>query len=261
MKKLIFFLLGVFVFTLSCTKEKSEADKNNLHLARISNINPYDFIGQDHNLSLDYLAENVDILDQKRIESITYILEFYSSKYPSIGFDSPTEMENFLNSEYIEGESIKDVAEYYYNIGEMTNLQYEYFIKLDSLSLIEDISEFNSEINELEELLNQDSRFTTEAEKEWLWGSISVCNHSRNYWYEARTDENHLWHPLMILESSGSKENEPTYNGTWLGEAWADTRGYVRGFFRHRGNQSRFHNASNGGSNMTDQYVDWHTEQ
>lgn len=256
MKNLFLILLSISL-TFGCSKVNNDNNENNYLQTRVSNVNPCDFVGVDHNLSLDYLATNVDILNQDQTESVSIILEYYTNNYPEITFYNTEEMISFLDSNYIEGESILDVANILYNQGEMSDLQYEYFSKLDSISREPKTNYFNELINLLEEELEQDDRFTNDEEKEWLWGAISVCYHSRNYWYEARTNEDHLWHQLIALETEESKEQE--YTGTWIGECWADTVGFVRGFFRKKHSQPRLHNASNGASNTTNQYISYHT--
>lgn len=226
MKKLSLILIAFVLILASCSKENQDLSQHNSNLDRNSksSSNPYNEIGERHNEILYAIGQTPNF---HNITTLKEHYEYMLSYIESIGDTCVNEWSYYdsLALNFNENQSISELALEF----SINDIQYLYLEKLDNIivSYIDDNKLFNSEIDKIENVFSSESRIS-DKDKFPIWGAFSTARYSANFWYDARINTENPWYPV-IKNSKGP--NPPGYTGTAIGEAWADAKGWVHGFF------------------------------
>ncbi len=220
---------------------------------RSSVINPYDRVGIIHNQVLIAVAEMPNFPNVEEEVMGNFMLSYMDS----IGYNNTGYYLSYFNSMFDnidDKQNLSNLAIELFKNNEISEIQLYYLQKLDTIisSNIKYNDLFNSNITEIELVFSKDNRISDE-DKIGIWGAFSVARYSWNLWNDARLNTKNPWHVIFSNSLKGI-----VYDGTAVGETWADTKGWVYGLF-HRCSKGIFRCAHVACDNQSRRYVVDHT--
>ena len=168
------------------------------------NVNPYEWVGIEHNNLLDIIGNNVADVNNITISETYYILQL---EYPSTL--TLTQTESIFNE--INQNIEKNIADYYYKQGLITikeSLEYNKLAKIikseqNIKSLITTLLKYESSIIQRNDLTIEEGAHILRAS--------AVARYSSEYWNNAINNPNNVWHESVSTtnESGNGGNGEP----------------------------------------------------
>ena len=185
-----------------------------------NNDNSLDYLGQEHNYSLDHLA-STDCIDTTKAERYDKLKQH---------FDDSLEGDHFLSHQLTKDLHDKYLGDTVYDKTEFVTLSKTYFHNYlkDSTSvsravesyigemteLYENYSNYDTLIHDLESLeadVNQDNSLSSKA-TDLLLGALAIARNDVTYWHTVKNDSSHEWHDDFTAGMSSSEQTDLMLN-------------------------------------------------
>ncbi len=256
MKKISLVIIALIVIISSCKKDDQNSGQNNLNQnSKVGSVNPFNKIGERHNDILYAIGQMPNFPNTSWKEEYEYMLTYLES----IGVHSENQWPYYdsLAQNFNDKQSISELSQEFLDKKMINGVQYEYLDKLNNIIVlyIEDNKLYNLKIDQIETAFSSENRISDE-DKFIIWGAFSTARYSANFWHDARVNINNPWYPVA---KKSKDHNPPGYTGTRTGEAWADTRGWIYGFFHPKASQGCWDNAGRESTSWSRIYKDNHT--
>ncbi|MFK8103781.1 MAG: hypothetical protein AB8G15_14700 [Saprospiraceae bacterium] len=219
-----FLILCVLLLT-SCSKEaplqpqKAANDpiplaNEEVELCFANPNNPYEYVGEQHNLGLDRIAEtpgfeNLSIEEAHAIAAET--VEANLGVDEGVPFQDLTDAYEFTNSE----EPFLEVAQSLASDGTISDEAYSKLLEMNQiLDDSEDPVSFGEKMIDFENEVMNNGSFTAE-ELEIILGAASIARHSTCYWMTAALNADNPWNVHLGLDSNGLNGGADARWGWW----------------------------------------------
>ncbi len=257
MKKISLVLIALIVIISSCNKDDQNIGQNIVcQNSKGGSVNPFNKIGERHNDILYAIGKMSNFPNNSWKEEYEYMLTYLES----IGAHSENEWSYYdsLAQHFNDKQSISDMSLELLNTNMINGVQYEYLDILNNIIVkyIEDNKLYNLKIDQIETVFISENRIS-DADKFIIWGAFSTARYSANFWFDARVNSSNPWY--ISVAKNAKDQNPPGYTGSKTGEAWADTKGWIHGFFHPRANQGCWDNAGRESTSWSRIYRDINT--
>lgn len=199
---------ALFLFVLSCNQGEDaaiekfsppETEKSSILSRQYSNVgNPYEYVGENHNLFLEYRSSQ-NPADCNG--NISLVMDFSNQVYSDVDASDNLSYDEVLNAvNYSLSLSFTDQIEQTHNQGRISDVVYNEVLKLADIysnaNETEGIDALVQKIEDLEKsflLLN-----LTEDDEPILLSVISIAKYSANYWREVYYEHPTQWNHSVI---------------------------------------------------------------
>jgi len=193
MKKLFYFIIISLAILNSCSKSINMETKNKF-------VNPYNYVGQQHNNVLMLLNADKKLNLQNFEQHWENIRPQIASNLnldlkKVVNYNDAKKQYSFINKKKsTELPNISDYAIELYNSDSINLLQENYLLQLDTLIRNNfGSSNFSELINNFEYAVNNDSQLNDE-QKSLIFITSAVSNYSESFWVDALTDPKNLYY-------------------------------------------------------------------
>lgn len=191
MKKIKFTLSFIFaiLFTLSsCNNEITENLKSETDVENISSVNPYDFIGELHNIAMDSIRKNNLLEEEVKDFTLDYVRKHFEEEPSTRSIENSDEaMENIIRTSLAYKYRTRNFISIEDSIISSAPKEIQGYIKImyDILSEVHsDSISLNKEFNKLDLLIINDSSLSEEDRAAAL--SVSTIG-KHSYLYNFKT--------------------------------------------------------------------------